>query len=271
MNGEINEAKAALRERFEFVNGLIQNYLPNKLGTALSREEIQIIKQQYESLNNNTSGIYGVIDFTSQKYIFVSDNVSYLDTDKQSLMENGPGYIVSLFHPDEREIVLREIFPTVIRFLGQSQNDARLKDARAMFTTRVRIKNGEYRWFIHQMSIIDADKDNRPLLALKYMMELEGIRNSENIWLVLSLRDENNIYHPVSETSFPLSPQEPLLSRREREVLDLIAAGKTSKEIANVLSLSEHTVNNHRKNMLRKADVSSISELIFNVTAGRVR
>lgn len=45
---------------------------------------------------------------------------------------------------------------------------------------------------------------------------------------------------------------EGLLSKREREVLKLIGQGKQSKEIADTLSVSVHTVSRHRQNILQK-------------------
>lgn len=51
-----------------------------------------------------------------------------------------------------------------------------------------------------------------------------------------------------------------LLSKREKEVLQLIAHGKTSKEIAAVLSVSPNTVNRHRQNILEKLRVQNSIE-----------
>ncbi|MDN0080973.1 LuxR C-terminal-related transcriptional regulator [Bacteroides gallinaceum] len=48
-----------------------------------------------------------------------------------------------------------------------------------------------------------------------------------------------------------------LLSKREREVLLLIAQGKMSKEIADRLSISIHTVSRHRQNILEKLHVGN--------------
>ncbi|WP_189663307.1 MULTISPECIES: response regulator [unclassified Polaribacter] len=53
-----------------------------------------------------------------------------------------------------------------------------------------------------------------------------------------------------------------VLSKREREILHLIANGKTSKEISEHLFIAKTTVDTHRKNMIRKLDLSSGSELI---------
>jgi len=56
-------------------------------------------------------------------------------------------------------------------------------------------------------------------------------------------------------------PFEPL-SIREREVLKLIAEGKSSKEIANLLSISIRTVHHHRDNIMNKLDIRKTAELV---------
>jgi DNA-binding NarL/FixJ family response regulator len=53
-----------------------------------------------------------------------------------------------------------------------------------------------------------------------------------------------------------------VLTKREQEILHLIKAGKTSKEIAEILFLSELTVKSHRQNMMRKFDVKNVVELL---------
>jgi DNA-binding NarL/FixJ family response regulator len=52
------------------------------------------------------------------------------------------------------------------------------------------------------------------------------------------------------------------LTARERRVLQLIAEGKTAKEIASVLSLSTNTVHTHRKNLMTKLDVHKQTDLV---------
>lgn len=54
-----------------------------------------------------------------------------------------------------------------------------------------------------------------------------------------------------------------LLTTREREVLQLVAEGKTNKEIANLLNLSLHTVDSHRMHVLQKLGMHSTPELIL--------
>lgn len=52
------------------------------------------------------------------------------------------------------------------------------------------------------------------------------------------------------------------LSNREKEILGLIANGKTSKEISEILFIAKTTVDTHRKNMIRKLDLTSGNELV---------
>ena len=53
----------------------------------------------------------------------------------------------------------------------------------------------------------------------------------------------------------------PRLTAREREVLQLIAEGKTSAQIADQLSVSERTVGNHRQNLMEKLGLKGVAEL----------
>ncbi len=62
-----------------------------------------------------------------------------------------------------------------------------------------------------------------------------------------------------------------LLSSREREVLQMLAEGKTNKEIAAALNLSVYTVDAHRGRIMEKLNLHSINELVrFAVRNGLV-
>lgn len=62
-----------------------------------------------------------------------------------------------------------------------------------------------------------------------------------------------------------------LLTAREREVLQLIAEGKTNKEIATLLNLSVYTVDAHRGRIMEKLNLHSASELVrFAIRKGLI-
>ena len=55
--------------------------------------------------------------------------------------------------------------------------------------------------------------------------------------------------------------ESPRLTAREREVLQLIAEGKTTPQIADRLMVSERTVGNHRQNLMGKLGLNGVAEL----------
>ena len=50
--------------------------------------------------------------------------------------------------------------------------------------------------------------------------------------------------------------------QREREVLQLLAQGKSNKEVCSQLKISVRTAENHRHNIMRKLDCHSVSEVV---------
>jgi DNA-binding NarL/FixJ family response regulator len=53
------------------------------------------------------------------------------------------------------------------------------------------------------------------------------------------------------------------LTAREREIVQLLAEGKTSKEVANILNVSVKTAETHRSNLMRKLGIHSLSEVVL--------
>jgi DNA-binding NarL/FixJ family response regulator len=60
------------------------------------------------------------------------------------------------------------------------------------------------------------------------------------------------------------------LTPREREIVQLIAEGRTSKDIALLLGLSVKTVDAHRANIMRKLDLHSVSEVVLYAVRNQI-
>ena len=65
----------------------------------------------------------------------------------------------------------------------------------------------------------------------------------------------------VSNGQALTSPHIEGLTRQECKVLSIIASGKTSKEVAAILGLSEGTIGTHRANLMRKLKLRNASQL----------
>jgi len=70
------------------------------------------------------------------------------------------------------------------------------------------------------------------------------------------------LFFNISSVSNNNEKDAPLLTRREKEILILIADGLTNNEIATKLFLSSHTVDSHRKNLFIKFDVNNVALLV---------
>ncbi len=84
----------------------------------------------------------------------------------------------------------------------------------------------------------------------------EAILTAHEGRLYLSL-DINSLTHDQSAVS-----ELPILTTREKEILQLIADGLTNPQIAQQLFISLHTVDSHRKNLLAKFNVKNTASLI---------
>jgi len=71
-----------------------------------------------------------------------------------------------------------------------------------------------------------------------------------------------NLGNFLTGTEENLRAKAELFSVREREVLNLLAQGKSSREISAMLDITERTVETHRKNMIDKAGMKNTVELV---------
>lgn len=92
---------------------------------------------------------------------------------------------------------------------------------------------------------------------------LEGIQEVMKGKLYLSLEAAQSL-RQSAETPMPV------LTRREKEILELIAEGMTNNEIAQKLFISVSTVDTHRKNLLAKFEAKNIAALIRMATQSRL-
>ena len=109
--------------------------------------------------------------------------------------------------------------------------------------------------------------------AIGYL--LKDSAEEDLIKAVRAVRDGKSFFSPaVARTlldsyarevrSRPIEDRYDLLSVRERQVYQLVAEGKTNKEVAQLLDLSVHTVETHRIRVMEKLDVHSVAELVLS-------
>jgi two-component system, NarL family, response regulator NreC len=132
-----------------------------------------------------------------------------------------------------------EVPGTKIIVLSMHANDAYVAEA---------LRNGASGYVVKQANAREL------VLAIRAVME--GLR-----FLSSPLSEERIARLQMEATESTLDPYD-LLSKREREVMQLAAEGLTSAEIGDRLKIGRRTVETHRANLQRKLGVKSHSELV---------
>ncbi len=114
---------------------------------------------------------------------------------------------------------------------------------------------------LHLEKALAAEADgylSKDIGAKDLIEAIKQVNKGERVFSKSIIKIMQKKYIPEEEnTSEPI-----LISKREQEVLNLVAAGKTSQQIADTLFLSVRTVESHRYNIMQKLDISNTAQLV---------
>jgi len=123
------------------------------------------------------------------------------------------------------------------------------------------------RIYNNNIKLIQALKAQKGLLVVGIVFNVhhpDALQHFDGL-IYLNDRPETILSTISNLLTEPVSNQNPssndTLSERETEVLKLMVSGFSTKKIADTLFISTHTVNAHRKNIMRKLDIKTISGL----------
>ena len=165
--------------------------------------------------------------------------------------------LLRLMHHTRPDMVILDVSMPALRGIEAAQEIRRTYPAVAILFLSMH-KKKEYLHLALAMGakgyILKEDSGSELIQAIA------KIRRGKTYLSPLFLKDVGADLIPI-EGGGPHSPQEPLTAR-EKQVLQLIAEGKTSKEIGALLFISIHTVHSHRKNIKNKLDLRKNADLV---------
>lgn len=157
-------------------------------------------------------------------------------------------------HPDDHEAIVKS---SVIALRYFFRTKAQIRDHRLIRRYRFKIF-GEYKVVIEQNRPLEIDSDGCVWLSL---ITIDIAPNQSPPHRV----DYKIFNYKTADIIAPVDTYldgEPILSKREIEILRLIEMGLLSKEISEKLSISINTVSKHRQRILEKLNVNSSIEAI---------
>lgn len=199
-----------------------------------------------------------IIDFSTMQYLYMSKSCAEISGHKE-WHKHGVEYAMSLYHPDDEEAA-QKIHSKKTEHFYSIPLEERIK-YKYTHDFRIRHADGHFIRVNHHAILLEFDEFGNPLSSFCICNDITNLKHSTTINFEISKLNENNIYRPILQESHPIKSAIDI-STREYDVLTLLSKGHSNKEIAKELFISEHTVKDHRKNMLRKNNVPNINKLI---------
>jgi DNA-binding CsgD family transcriptional regulator len=195
------------------------------------------------------------------------DHISYcsnsvynlLGLDSDVIMSSGWALLFQHIHPQDRELLVKKVFPA-IRVCAKKSSPEDRKLVTFSYTLRMRHANGHYLLMALENQPIKWPQEKWPNSYMSVLKNITAFGDTHK--MVLTVNHYRTDQRPETtyrrEFEFRWKP----FTVREVEVMRLVTAGLTSKQIAERLHISPETVRNHRKSLLSKSACASSSELV---------
>jgi DNA-binding CsgD family transcriptional regulator len=170
-------------------------------------------------------------------------------------------FILNHIHPDDLPYFI-DFENKVTTFFNQLPPEKVLK-YKVSYDYRIRRLDGKYIRILQQAITIQTNENGAVLRVIDVHTDISHLKKENGSTLSFIGLDGEPSYHNFATSNEP-SVTKDKLTNKEKEILNLLSAGKTSIEVADTLFISKHTVDTHRKNMLKKTKSRSMIELMMN-------
>ena len=202
-----------------------------------------------------------ITNTATQGFEYVSNNfTSCTGLSKERMLTGGMDYFWSLIHESDIKLWL-ECLKELMQFTMSELTDLQRKKMNYTWNYRIKNAKGKYVTIIQNTTPLQFDDANKPIIGLAHYTVLDYDLQMDICASAKYLNSQNEyetlFYNNISSKNI-LSA----ISNRERDIVRLLITKKTSNEIAKNLHISKHTVDTHRRNILKKLNLSSTAELV---------
>ncbi len=233
----------------------------NKIIIPNDKKLLFDIVDKVASLFSSGSFYYFVTNFVSFKIEFVSDavrDVLGIEPDQFSL-ENFFG----LLHPEDLAKIHQKE-STALNFFKSNIATEDIPLYKVVYLFRLRTVNGDYKTILHQANAINMSKGGKIQQALGVHTDVTYLNIPIDHKISLISTQRPSYYSLETDDSFQLIDNsfKTIFTKREKEIIRKLSEGKDYHEIAELLFLSPHTINTHKKNILMKSGCNNITEVV---------
>ncbi|MEN8123789.1 MAG: LuxR C-terminal-related transcriptional regulator [Bacteroidota bacterium] len=217
--------------------------------------------QEIDNIYPSDNSFFIIINTNKFKYEFISKNFKQvLGYDVKTIKNGGPNLFISLIHPEDLRVwlnVVSELFNFEIKKELTNINK------KLLYSYNFRLLNSlkKYLNVIAHLTPIEYGNDGKPVIAISHYTVIDEGKEYPITGSIKFLND-NDVYETLYYKNFSHDNLTSKLTKREIDIIQELALNKSSKEIARRLFISQHTVDQHRRNILKKLDFKSTGELV---------
>jgi len=212
-----------------------------KLEAALKKD--LIVKKKtlfFERIISEVEASLVIFDLNRLKAVWTNDTLRKtlgLKRSKQLMADE----IINMYHPDDQNLLLemRSFFRT---------------NPRGVFTAFYKFQkaSGQYGWFYTTAKIFKYEPLSGVFEVLGVTLDFsDNLTYGKNLKLFAQEKLQDINKKQISR-----------ITPREKEMIKYFANGFSTRELSELLGLSSHTINNHRKNILHKLELKNLAALV---------
>jgi DNA-binding CsgD family transcriptional regulator len=228
---------------------------PGQLPLPLGLEKtIETILPSFDQVNPSAAFLF-VFDFTTMRYLFVSESVKEVTGySAEQWKRGGIDWVTSaLVREDEKRLV--QVHAALFGFY-YALPVAHRKNCRYAYEYHLRRKDDKPIWLLQQGAFIEVSSEGMPVVTFDILTDITPFKRDKTMTLRMVAGKRHGTFH------FPADGNV-VFTQREMDILRLLAHDLSSKQIAKKLFVSSHTVDTHRRNMLKKAGKKDATSLVY--------
>lgn len=209
----------------------------------------------------DSAAFFYVVKFPDGKYNFLGKQQEHVSGySNAEFMAGGVELFLQSIHPEQIESILHGVYPDITAYLAGLPDDESKKNLLIQYNYLFRRKDGSYINLLEHVHVLELDDAGRPAVVLGNVIMLQG---ADMLPLRLTIKrfEKKQVAETVFSKVYTALRSKQNVTAREIEVLRHLAAGKTSKETGRQMFISPHTVDTHRRNLLKKLNCRSVVEL----------
>jgi DNA-binding CsgD family transcriptional regulator len=202
------------------------------------------------------------LDLISHRYTHMDDSCKDLvGYSSKYLIDGGVDSWVDMWSPVQVDIYCNKLLPVIGKYLAEIDPK---RAQNYVFTTSysVRSQQGDIRIILERVVYLYHPMSPSPVAIAGFGSDITHFAEADKTIQTLEDWSRQGESRLIFKNVLFHHSEKAALSKKELEILKWITDGYSSKQVADKLKISRHTVNNHRKNMLEKTGCSNSLELV---------